>query len=96
VRDVGHAERLGVIDASFLANESPNAHMLVAAALVFEGGALLRPDGGVDVARIRRVASAGAGAAPLDAGRAPARGAPRGAERELDALAEAAASSAQN
>jgi WS/DGAT/MGAT family acyltransferase len=61
---VGHAERLGAIDASFLANETPNAHMQVAAVLVFEGGALLRPDGGVDAPRIRRVVEAGLAGLP--------------------------------
>jgi WS/DGAT/MGAT family acyltransferase len=50
---MGHSERLRAVDASFLASESAGSHMQVGAVLVFEGGPLLRPDGGVDAARIR-------------------------------------------
>ncbi len=46
-------ERLSFLDASFLALESPTAHMHVAGVALFEGGTLRRPDGGVDIDRIR-------------------------------------------
>jgi WS/DGAT/MGAT family acyltransferase len=50
-----HYDRLTAIDATFLAIEDENVHMHVGAITIFEGGALLR-DGGLDFARIRRLA----------------------------------------
>jgi diacylglycerol O-acyltransferase len=46
-------DRLSFLDASFLALESPTAHMHVAGVALFEGGSLKRPDGGIDIERIR-------------------------------------------
>ncbi|GBD84161.1 putative diacylglycerol O-acyltransferase/MT1468 [bacterium BMS3Abin02] len=46
-------DRLSFLDASFLALESSTAHMHVAGVALFEGGTLRRPDGGIDIARIR-------------------------------------------
>jgi WS/DGAT/MGAT family acyltransferase len=49
----GHYERLSPLDASFLALESATTHMHVAGIAIFEAGPLQRPDGGVDIDRIR-------------------------------------------
>lgn len=46
-------DRLSFLDASFLALESSTAHMHVAGVALFEGGTLRRPDGGIDIGRIR-------------------------------------------
>jgi WS/DGAT/MGAT family acyltransferase len=46
-------ERLSALDASFLAIETPESHMHVAATLLFEAGPLRTADGGLDVERIR-------------------------------------------
>jgi diacylglycerol O-acyltransferase len=46
-------ERLSALDASFLAIEDVNTHMHVAAALIFHAGSLERPDGGIDMERVR-------------------------------------------
>jgi len=48
-----HYERLGFLDSTFLAMEGPTTPMHVGATLLFETGSLARPDGGVDVDRIR-------------------------------------------
>ncbi|NND02326.1 MAG: wax ester/triacylglycerol synthase family O-acyltransferase [Acidimicrobiia bacterium] len=50
----GHYERLSFLDSSFLALESRTTHFHVAGMLVFEAGDLKRPDGGIDVERIKR------------------------------------------
>lgn len=50
---MAHYERLTALDASFLYLEDDNSHMHVAAALLFEPGPLQRPDGGLDMERIR-------------------------------------------
>jgi WS/DGAT/MGAT family acyltransferase len=47
-------DRLTSLDRSFLLYESPAAHMHVAGNSVFETGPLRRPEGGLDIARIRR------------------------------------------
>lgn len=54
-----HYERLTAIDATFLDIEDENVHMHVGALAIFEGGELLRDDGGLDFARIRRLAAPG-------------------------------------
>ena len=46
-------DRLSFLDSSFLALESPTAHMHVAGVALFEGGALRSDDGGIDIDRIR-------------------------------------------
>lgn len=51
-------ERLTPHDASFLLFESPNTHMHIAWAWIFDGGSLVSDDGGVDIARIRQHVSA--------------------------------------
>jgi len=48
-----HYERLRAIDATFLAVEDENVLMHVGAVAVFEAGPLARPEGGVDIERIR-------------------------------------------
>jgi len=48
-----HYERLSFLDQSFLIAESPVAHMHVASTATYEAGPLRRPDGGIDVERIR-------------------------------------------
>ncbi len=50
----GHYERLSFLDSSFLALESRTTHFHVAGMLIFEAGELKRPDGGIDVDRIKR------------------------------------------
>ena len=56
-----HYERLSALDATFLEVEDENAHMHVGAVSIFEGGALFRADGGIDIERIRRLAAPGSG-----------------------------------
>jgi len=51
-------ERLRAQDASFLLFEDANTHMHVAWTWIFDGGPLVGDDGGVDVARIRRMVAA--------------------------------------
>jgi WS/DGAT/MGAT family acyltransferase len=46
-------ERLSSLDTSFLALETPELHMHVAAVGIFEAGPLRRDDGGIDIDRIR-------------------------------------------
>jgi WS/DGAT/MGAT family acyltransferase len=46
-------DRLSALDASFLALETSESHMHVAATLLFEAGPLRTADGGLDVERIR-------------------------------------------
>jgi WS/DGAT/MGAT family acyltransferase len=54
-----HAERLSALDSSFLTLEDPGCHMHIGAVALFEAGPLARPDGGVDIDRIRRAIEAG-------------------------------------
>lgn len=51
-----HYDRLSALDATFLEIESPSVHMHVGSVLVFEGGSLRTPDGGLDIDRIRTLA----------------------------------------
>ena len=46
-------ERLSFLDGSFLALESPTTHMHVAGAAIFEAAPLSKPDGGIDIDKIR-------------------------------------------
>jgi WS/DGAT/MGAT family acyltransferase len=46
-------ERLGVQDKTFLDLERPNEPQHIAAVTVFDAGGLARPDGGVDIQRVR-------------------------------------------
>ena len=48
-----HYERLSFLDNSFLALESANTHMHVAAISVFDAKPLQRDDGGIDIDRVR-------------------------------------------
>ena len=50
---MSHWERLSALDASFLAIEDVASHMHVAAVLLFDAAPIARPDGGIDVERIR-------------------------------------------
>ncbi|RIL04746.1 MAG: wax ester/triacylglycerol synthase family O-acyltransferase [Proteobacteria bacterium] len=52
-----HYERLTALDATFLEIEDENVHMHVGAISIFEGGELLRADGSIDFARIRRISA---------------------------------------
>src|SRR5262249_20623978 len=54
-----HFERLSALDDSFLEIEDGNSHMHIGAVAVFEGGPLVRPDGGVDIERVRALMEAG-------------------------------------
>ena len=47
-------ERLSRLDESFLAFETPKAYMHVAMLCVFERGSLTRPEGGLDMKRVRQ------------------------------------------
>ena len=47
-------ERLSFLDGSFLALESRTTHMHVAGAAIFEAGPLSKPDGGIDIDKIKR------------------------------------------
>ena len=49
----GAYDRLSPLDRYFLIYESPSAHMHVAGVSIFETGPLRRPDGGLDIDRIR-------------------------------------------
>ena len=51
-----HYDRLTAFDATFLEIEDENVHMHVGAISIFEGGELLREDGSLDFARVRRMA----------------------------------------
>jgi WS/DGAT/MGAT family acyltransferase len=46
-------DRLSALDRIFLDIEGPSTHMHVAGAFLFEGGALRRPEGGIDIDRLR-------------------------------------------
>ena len=46
-------ERLSFLDGSFLALESRTTHMHVAGAAVFEAEPLTKPDGGIDINKIK-------------------------------------------
>src|SRR5512147_2091948 len=48
-----HYERLSALDAAFLAIEGESSPMHVGAVAIFDAGPLARPDGGVDIGRIR-------------------------------------------
>jgi len=48
-----HYERLSSVDASFLEIEGENVPMHVGAVAIFEAGPLARPEGGIDIERIR-------------------------------------------
>ncbi|MEW6268712.1 MAG: wax ester/triacylglycerol synthase family O-acyltransferase [Thermodesulfobacteriota bacterium] len=50
-----HYERLTALDESFLDIEDRDTHMHIGAVSVFEGGELVRPDGGLDFARLYRL-----------------------------------------
>jgi WS/DGAT/MGAT family acyltransferase len=50
---VTHYERLSFLDNTFLAMEGPSNPMHVGGTLVFEGGDLARPGGGIDIDSIR-------------------------------------------
>ncbi len=51
-----HYDRLSALDATFLDLENDSVHMHVGALAIFEGGELVRPGGGIDFARVRRIA----------------------------------------
>src|SRR5207247_9939468 len=46
-------DRLSFLDSSFLITESPTNHMHIAGTAKYEAGPLRRPDGGIDIDRIR-------------------------------------------
>src|SRR3989449_10159593 len=46
-------DRLSFLDNSFLITESPTNHMHVAGTAPYETGPLRRPDGGIDIERVR-------------------------------------------
>ena len=48
-----HYERLSSLDNSFLALESRSTHMHVGAVTIFCAGSFAKPDGGIDVARLK-------------------------------------------
>jgi WS/DGAT/MGAT family acyltransferase len=54
-----HHERLSALDESFLALEGTNAHMHIGGVALFDAGPLSRPEGGVDIDRIRTLMSNG-------------------------------------
>jgi WS/DGAT/MGAT family acyltransferase len=54
-----HAERLSALDSSFLGLEDPACHMHIGAVALFEAAPLARPDGGIDIDRIRQAMEAG-------------------------------------
>jgi WS/DGAT/MGAT family acyltransferase len=49
-----HFERLSALDRSFLAWETPTAHMHVACTMVFDSGPLRTLDGGIDFGTVRK------------------------------------------
>ena len=51
-------ERLSAMDASFLGIEDETCHMHVGAVLLFDAAPLRRPEGGIDIDRIRRAVHA--------------------------------------
>ena len=59
-----HYERLSALDATFLTVEDHCAHMHVGAVSLFDAAPLLRPDGLVDIDRMRRFIEAGIQRAP--------------------------------
>ena len=46
--------RLSGLDHAFLHFETPPTYMHVALTAIFDGGSLARPDGGIDIERVRR------------------------------------------
>jgi diacylglycerol O-acyltransferase len=48
-------DRLTALDNSFLILEKPNSYMHVASTMIFEGGPLTTPEGGIDASAIKRV-----------------------------------------
>ena len=53
-----HYERLSALDAAFLAIETETSPMHVGAVAIFEAGPLARPQGGIDIDRIRGLVEA--------------------------------------
>jgi diacylglycerol O-acyltransferase / wax synthase len=53
-----HFERLSAVDATFLEIEGENSPMHVGAVAIFEAGPLSRPEGGIDIERIRNLVEA--------------------------------------
>lgn len=53
-----HFERLSALDAAFLAVETETSPMHVGAVAIFEAGPLARPEGGIDIDRIRSLVEA--------------------------------------
>src|SRR5512139_1455539 len=53
-----HFERLTALDAAFLAVEDHNTHMHVGAVSLFDAAPLMRPDGVLDMERIRGLVEA--------------------------------------
>jgi len=51
---MAYYERLGALDASFLGIEDESCHMHVGGVLIFDTGSLRRPEGGIDIDRIRQ------------------------------------------
>jgi diacylglycerol O-acyltransferase / wax synthase len=54
-----YSERLSALDATFLKVEDANAHMHVGAVSLFDAAPLARPDGAIDIDRIRRIVEVG-------------------------------------
>jgi len=54
-----HHERLSALDESFLALEDGSCHMHIGAVALFDAAPLTRPDGGIDIDRIRALMEAG-------------------------------------
>src|SRR6185295_745577 len=46
-------DRLSFLDHSFLLAERPHSHMHVGGTAIYDAGTLRRPDGGIDIDRIR-------------------------------------------
>jgi diacylglycerol O-acyltransferase len=54
-----HYERLSALDATFLELEDENCHMHIGAVSLFDAAPVLKPDGGIDIDRIRALMEAG-------------------------------------
>jgi diacylglycerol O-acyltransferase / wax synthase len=54
-----HHERLSALDESFLALEDTTTHMHIGAVALFDAAPLTKPDGGIDIERIRALMEAG-------------------------------------
>ena len=68
-----HYERLSAVDAVFLEIEDERAMMHVGAVAIFDAVPLSRPEGGVDIERLRGARRGAAGTALPPAHRAHAR-----------------------